>query len=95
MLNKGCEHGKYNGLWYRVCYGLTNEGKMDYSKELYEFSKDCKCPKCEHRFKYERGLNNRLTITTDNKNKFQEVEETIQNWKCESDKVEKIKYIRI
>lgn len=80
--NKGCGFGKYNGLSYRVCYGLTEDGKMDYSTPHYEFHKDCNCEVCNKRFKYHEGLVNHLTVTTDDKEKFPEVERIINNYSC-------------
>ena len=82
MKNKGCEFGSYNKLSYRICYGLTEDGKMDYSKPLYEFIKYCKCETCSKRLKYDRGPSNSLTITTDDINKFPEIEEMINNYTC-------------
>lgn len=95
MKSKGCNYGYYNKLSYRICYGLTEDGKMDYSKELYEFTKYCNCDYCKRRFKLERGVNNHITITTDNKNKFSEIEKIINNWECKSEKEEKRKYIKL
>lgn len=82
--NKDCDAGKYNSLVYRVCYGLK-DGKMDYSKTHYEFIKYCKCAACNRRFKYNEGLLNSLTITTDNKEEFPEVEKLINNYSCNKD----------
>jgi hypothetical protein len=95
MKKESCDFGVYNGLSYRICYGLTNQGKMDYSKELYEFHKNCKCGYCDYRFKHARETVNHITVTTDNKTKFPEVEEIIKNWECESKTEQERKYIRL
>ena len=95
MKSKGCEFGTYNKLSYRICYGLTKSGKMDYSKELYEFSKYCKCEHCDFRFKLKREPHNHITVTTGDKNKFLEVEKIIKNWECSSEKSEERKYVRL
>ena len=92
---KNSEFGYYNGLTYRICYGLTDDGKMDYSKELYEFSKYCNCSNCVNRLSYSRISPNHLTITTDDKNKFQEIFETITAYTCNSNKKENNVYIRV
>lgn len=92
---KGCEFGKYNGLWYRICYGLTQEGKMDYSKELYEFHKDCNCGNCKRRFKNNRGTPNHLTVTTDDKDRFHEAYTLITNYKCNSESAKNRLYINL
>lgn len=95
MKSKGCEFGTYNGVSYRICYGLTTEGKMDYSKELYEFKKHCQCPTCNRRLKYDREPVNQLTITTDDKSKFDEITNNIISYICNSDrKIENV-YIRV
>lgn len=95
MKSKGCEFGSYNGLSYRVCYGLTEAGKMDYSRELYEFHKNCKCKHCNFRYKLNREPSNHITVTTDDKNKFLDVEKIIKDWDCKSEKSENREYIRL
>ena len=82
MKKRGYKVGTYNGLSYRVCYGLTKEGKMDYSTPHYEFIKYCKCEHCQRRFKYHEGIGNSLTVTVDDKGKFQEAEQLINNYSC-------------
>lgn len=82
MKNKGCEIGNYNKLTYRICYGLTEDGKMDYSIPHYEFHKYCQCETCNRRFKYNEGLTNHLTVTTDEKERFPEVEGIMNNYTC-------------
>lgn len=82
MENKGCEFGIYNGLSYRICYGLTEDGKMDYSTPHYEFHKNCHCEACNRHFKYNEGLTNHLTVTTDNMKLFPEVEGAIKKYTC-------------
>lgn len=85
--NKGCEFGEYNGLTYRICYGLTEDGKMDYSTPHYEFYKYCHCEACNRRFNdrcfdYNVKPINSLTVTTDNMELFSEVEGIINNYTC-------------
>ena len=80
--NKGCGYGKFNNLQYRICYGLTEDRKMDYSTPHYEFIKYCSCEACNRRFKYHEGLGNSFTVTTDDKAKFQEIENMINNYTC-------------
>lgn len=82
MKSKGCDFGKYNGLSYRICYGLTDDVKMDYSTPHYEFHKYCQCEACNRRFKYNEGLVNQLTVTTDDKELFPEVERIINKYSC-------------
>lgn len=95
MKSKGCDFGKYNGLIYRICYGLTNNGNMDYSTPHYEFHKDCHCEKCNNRSKYDRGLPNHLTVTTDEKDVFPEVERIINNYSCGENQYVGRKYISL
>ena len=95
MKSKGCEFGKFEGLCYRICYGLTPNGKMDYSKELYEFHKYCRCASCDYRSKSQRLPYNQLTVTTDDKSKFPEVVKILNNYTCNSNKLEKRQFIRI
>lgn len=87
MKSKGAEFGTYNGLSYRICYGLTKDVKMDYSIPLYEFHKYCDCETCKNRF-YGNSPNrfpvNSLTVSTDDKSKFQEVKDIINNYTCEA-----------
>lgn len=85
MKSKGCDFGKYNSLSYRICCGLTEDGKMDYSTPHYEFHKYCQCEACNRRFKYNEGLQNSLTVITDNKEEFPEVEKLINNYSCNKD----------
>jgi len=94
-LEKGSEFGDYKGLSYRICYGLTKDGKMDYSRPLYEFSKYCKCSNCDRRFKQSRDVPNHLTVTTADKNKFQEVFEMIISYTCNSDERKDRVYVRL
>lgn len=86
-MKKGCEFGKYNGLSYRICYGLTEDGKMDYSTPHYEFHKNCFCKTCgrrfnDRRFNYNVEPVNSLTVTTDDTELFPKVEEIINNYTC-------------
>ena len=80
--NRGCGYGKFNNLQYRICYGLTDDRKMDYSTPHYEFIKHCTCESCNRRFKYHEGIGNSLTVTTDDKAKFPEIENMINNYTC-------------
>lgn len=91
--NRGCDFGKYNGLLYRVCYGLTEGRKMDYSTPHYEFHKYCNCEVCNKRFKYHEGLRNDLTVTTDDKEKFPEMERVVNNYSCGESRYIGRKYI--
>lgn len=91
--NEGCDFGYYNGLSYRVCYGLTKEGKMDYLIPHYEFHKDCKCEMCNKRLRHDKEPLNHLTVTTDDKSKFSEIAEIINNFVCGSNKMEERLYI--
>lgn len=84
MKSKGCDFGTYNKLSYRICYGLTNNGKIDYSIPLYEFQKNCKCISCSNRWNYEGKLRNNLTVTTDDTKQFSEVEKMIEGYACGS-----------
>ena len=90
--NEGCDFGYYNGLSYRICYGLK-EGRMDYSIPLYEFHKDCKCQICTKRSKYDREPSNHLTVTTDDKSNFSEIAKIINKYTCDSNKKEECVYI--
>lgn len=89
MKSKGCDFGKYNGLSYRICYGLTEDRKMDYSTPHYEFHKYCHCATCKRRFN-DRQFNydvepiNQLTVTTDDMELFPKVEEIINNYTCDA-----------
>lgn len=85
MSKQGCDFGMYNGLSYRICYGLTETGKMDYATPLYEFKKHCKCDMCTKRLKYDRLPANSLTVSTDDKANFPEIEKLINNYVCGSD----------
>lgn len=67
---------------YRICYGLTKEGRMDYSTPHYEFVKYCQCQSCQNRFQYSRYPKNSLTVTTDNKSKFPEIERILDEYIC-------------
>lgn len=91
--NVGCDFGYYNGLSYRVCYGLTKEGKMDYSIPHYEFHKYCKCEMCTKRSRYDSEPSNHLTVTTDDKSNFSEIAEIINKYTCDSSKMEERIYI--
>jgi len=93
MKNNGCEFGTYNKLTYRICYGLTEEGKMNYSIPLYEFTKYCNCEICNKRLKYDRKPSNGITIVTDDKNKFEEIKNLIDNYTCNSNYYDGIKHI--
>lgn len=55
---------------------------MDYSIPHYEFNKDCHCGKCNSRSKYDRGLSNHLTVTTDKMELFPEIEKIINDYTC-------------
>lgn len=85
MKNKGCDFGKYNSLTFRVCFGLTEDGKMDYSTPHYAFIKYCKCSRCKMRSEWKRESVNTLTVTTDDKERFPEVEKIIDGYTCNSD----------
>lgn len=93
MENKSCGFGSYNKLSYRICYGLTEDGKMDFSIPLYEFKKYCKCETCSKRLKYDKEPSNSLTVTTDDKNKFPEIEKIINDYMCGSSNYIGHKYI--
>lgn len=95
MKSKGCDFGSYNGLSYRICFGLTEDGKMDYSKELYEFHKDCKCYDCTKNMNWNRIPPKHLTVTTDDKDKFPIVADLINNFTCSGRSQEDRKYIRV
>ena len=79
-VNTGAEFGTYNRYTYRICYGLTKEGKMDYSIPHYEFIKHCRCKNCQNRLKYDRFPTNSLTIITDDKSKFPEIERILDEY---------------
>lgn len=81
-VNTGAEFGKYNHYTYRICYGLTKEGRMDYSVPHYEFIKHCRCENCQNRLKYDRFPSNSLTVTTDDKLKFPEIERILDKYTC-------------
>lgn len=74
--------GKYNHYTYRICYRLTKDGKMDYSIPHYEFIKHCGCKNCQNRLKYDRFPTNTLTVTTDDKSKFPEIERILAEYIC-------------
>lgn len=65
--------------WMRECYkkGIPKE-----ENKLYEFHAYCECQKCKWRNKYLKEPKNALTLTTDSKEKFDQVIEFINNWKC-------------
>lgn len=50
--------------------------------KLYEFYVFCECEKCKWRYKYLKEPRNQLTVTTDNKEKSEKVNEFIKSWKC-------------
>ena len=81
-VNAGAEFGTYNHYTYRICYGLTKDGKMDYSIPHYEFIKHCRCKNCQNRLKYDRFPTNSLTIITDDKSKFPEIERILDEYAC-------------
>lgn len=82
MNNKGCEFGTYNKYTYRICYGLDEKGKMDWSTPYYEFYQICRCENCLTRSKYTNGITNSLTISTTDKNKFGEIEKILNDFSC-------------
>ncbi len=66
-------------MYYRLCYkgGIVKKGN-----ELYEFHKLCDCEDCKNRFKYRNESINSITVTTDSKSKFDEIEKMLKDWKC-------------
>lgn len=93
--SEGCDYGTFNGHFYRICYGLTPEGKMDYTRKIYEFHKYCKCESCDYRSKEKREPHNQLTVSTYDKSKFTEVVEILNNFTCNSSRLEKRRFLRI
>lgn len=82
-ISTGAEFGKYKHYTYRICYGLTKEGRIDYSNPHYEFIKHCRCVNCQNRLKYDRFPTNSLTVTTDDKSKFPEIERILDEYVCD------------
>lgn len=70
----------------RICYKLDKNGKMDRSKEIYEVYKYCKCDSCRRLTKERRLAGNRITITTKDINKINEMYDFLDNWECGSNK---------
>lgn len=93
MKSRSSDFGRYNGLSYRICYGLTEDGKMDYSTPHYEFHKNCNCEVCNRRLKRHEGLVNNITVTTDDEKRFPEVEKVINDYFCGKDHYIGRKYI--
>jgi hypothetical protein len=76
----------------RECY---RNGIVKEQDKLYEFHVFCECDKCKWRYKYLKEPRNQLTITTDSKDKFNQIKEFIENWKCkDGDKNLPTEYIR-
>lgn len=75
---------------YRLCY---KNGIAKKENELYEFHKLCNCEKCEFRYKYMKSTKNALTVTTNDKKCFSEVEKFMESWKCGSDSILPTKYV--
>lgn len=65
--------------FYRTCFkgGIEKKGN-----ELYEFHKACDCEACDSRHKFGKQPRNTITITTDSKSKFDEIEKMLKGWKC-------------
>lgn len=81
-MKKGADFGKYDKYTYRICYGVTQDGKMDYSTPHYEFIKYCTCYLCARRLAWKRSPSNVLTVTTDDKSKFPEIKEILDKYTC-------------
>ena len=67
--------------YYRICY---KGGIAKKENELFEFHKICDCILCVNRYKFTGQPRNCLTVTTDSKEKFEEVDKIIKNWKCKN-----------
>lgn len=93
--SKGCEVGEYGGEQYRVCYGLNENGGMNYQKKLYEFHKHCNCIHCRRRSTMDRLPANHLTVTTDDMNRFEEVISLIKKYSCESPVLKAREFVRL
>ena len=76
----------------RECYKYGIERPEN---KLYEIHVLCECPQCKWRYKYLKEPRNQLTITTDSKDKFKQIKEFIDNWKCKNgDKRLVTEYVR-
>ena len=79
---------------YRTCYKPGKDGKLDYSRPLYQFYKFCGCKYCQSRA-LRRLPSNIVLVTTDKKSDFPKVEEIIKNWECGSKSYEEHFYISL
>ena len=64
---------------YRVCY---DNGNSATGVTIYELYKYCDCPDCRRRASWKREPANRVTDTTKNISKVDEVAEFLKNWSC-------------
>ena len=64
---------------YRVCY---EGGNSKTGAKIYELFKYCKCDGCTRRLKMYRQPANRITASTKDINKVDEIAECLKNWTC-------------
>lgn len=72
--------------YYRVCF---KNGVRKRKNTLFEFHKLCECPDCKYRYEVLHQHKNKITLLTNTKEKFAEVEEYLDHWTCKN----KDKYI--
>jgi len=79
---------------YRVCY---ENGNPVTGKEIYELYKYCDCEDCKNRTRFnKKEIANKITITTKDILKVDEVTEFLKNWKCKNGKIQlKIAYMNM
>lgn len=86
----------FKGKHYRICYGLKENGSMNYNEETYEFSTFCNCPSCANRKSWQSGLRNQIVFITKDKNNFDKIINMINTTTCGLTKYSSIsKYIKV
>ena len=65
----------------RECY---RGGIVKPYNRVYEFHAFCECEGCKFRYKHNNQRRNQLTVTTDSKDKFRQVEKFVRGWRCKN-----------
>ena len=65
---------------YRVCY---ENGNRLTGEKIYELYKYCKCEDCQRREQWSRTPANKVTASTRDISKVDEIAEFLSNWNCE------------